>query len=151
MLASTLRPLAAAWALLLLHWPRPIGDLDPSCHLQRHSQDPCSGDGGRKRGPDTPAPTGLSSPLGFIPRHFRPKGAGSTTVKIVLKEKHKKGGDGNLLQPLRWETGAPNCSCLPFLYPDTVVLQSPFGSELIDAWNTKMKVSLKDVRSDSPL
>ncbi|XP_005867132.1 PREDICTED: chordin-like protein 2 isoform X3 [Myotis brandtii] len=56
----------------------------------RHSQDPCSGDGGRKRGPDTPAPTGLSSPLGFIPRHFRPKGAGSTTVKIVLKEKHKK-------------------------------------------------------------
>ncbi|XP_064145583.1 chordin-like protein 2 [Loxodonta africana] len=56
----------------------------------RHSQDLCSSDGGRKRGLSTPAPTGLSSPLGFIPRHFRPKGAGSTTVKIVLKEKHKK-------------------------------------------------------------
>ncbi|MBZ3873218.1 Chordin-like protein 2 [Sciurus carolinensis] len=60
------------------------------CSCTRHSQDPCSGDGGRKKGPGTPAPTGLSSPLGFIPRHFRPKGAGSTTVKIVLKEKHKK-------------------------------------------------------------
>ncbi|KAF7476898.1 Hypothetical predicted protein [Marmota monax] len=61
-----------------------------SCHLQRRSQDPCSGDGGRKKDPGTPAPTGPSSPRGFIPRHFRPKGAGSTTVKIVLKEKHKK-------------------------------------------------------------
>ncbi|XP_023377414.1 chordin-like protein 2, partial [Pteropus vampyrus] len=59
-------------------------------HGVRQSQDPCSGDGGRKSGLSTPAPTGLSSPLGFIPRHFRPKGAGSTTVKIVLKEKHKK-------------------------------------------------------------
>ncbi|KAM4846613.1 chordin-like protein 2 isoform 1-T1 [Thomomys bottae] len=60
-----------------------------SCHLQRHSQDPCSSDGGR-RVLGTPAPTGLSSPLSFMPRHFRPKAAGSTTVKIVLKEKHKK-------------------------------------------------------------
>ncbi|XP_072825333.1 chordin-like protein 2 isoform X1 [Vicugna pacos] len=56
----------------------------------RHSQDPCSGDDGRRRGLGTPTPTGPSSPLGFIPRHFRPKEAGSTTVKIVLKEKHKK-------------------------------------------------------------
>ncbi|XP_059785444.1 chordin-like protein 2 isoform X1 [Balaenoptera ricei] len=56
----------------------------------RHSQDPCSGDGGRKRDPSTPSPTGPSAPLGFLPRHFRPKEAGSTTVKIVLKEKHKK-------------------------------------------------------------
>ncbi|GAB5577395.1 chordin-like protein 2 isoform X1 [Prionailurus iriomotensis] len=61
-----------------------------SHHGCRHSQDPCSGDNGRKRVLGTPAPTGLSAPLGFIPRHFRPKGAGSTTVKIVLKEKHKK-------------------------------------------------------------
>ncbi|XP_039703978.1 chordin-like protein 2 isoform X3 [Pteropus medius] len=59
-------------------------------HGVRQSRDPCSGDGGRKSGLSTPAPTGLSSPLGFIPRHFQPKGAGSTTVKIVLKEKHKK-------------------------------------------------------------
>ncbi|XP_051707000.1 chordin-like protein 2 isoform X2 [Oryctolagus cuniculus] len=62
-----------------------------SHHGARQSQDPCAGDGARKRGPGTPAPTtGLSPPLGFLPRHFRPKGAGSTTVKIVLKEKHKK-------------------------------------------------------------
>ncbi|XP_073870851.1 chordin-like protein 2 isoform X5 [Macaca fascicularis] len=61
-----------------------------SLHGVRHPQDPCSSDAGRKRGPGTPAPTGLSAPLSFIPRHFRPKGAGSTTVKIVLKEKHKK-------------------------------------------------------------
>ncbi|XP_045870478.1 chordin-like protein 2 isoform X1 [Meles meles] len=65
-------------------------DTTQSQHGVRHSQDPCSGDSGRKRGLGTPAPTGLSSPLGFISRHFRPKGAGSTTVKIVLKEKHKK-------------------------------------------------------------
>uniref|UniRef100_A0A8C0T298 VWFC domain-containing protein n=1 Tax=Canis lupus familiaris TaxID=9615 RepID=A0A8C0T298_CANLF len=81
----------SSWGfLLLLCWHWPISDPHPSCHLQRHSQDPCSGDSGRKRGLGTPAPTGLSSPLGFIPRHFRPQGAGSTTVKIVLKEKHKK-------------------------------------------------------------
>uniref|UniRef100_A0A452EPQ6 Chordin like 2 n=1 Tax=Capra hircus TaxID=9925 RepID=A0A452EPQ6_CAPHI len=55
-----------------------------------HSQDPCSGDSGRKRDLSTPSPTGPSASLGFIPRHFRPKEAGSTTVKIVLKEKHKK-------------------------------------------------------------
>uniref|UniRef100_A0A2K6KBB7 Chordin like 2 n=1 Tax=Rhinopithecus bieti TaxID=61621 RepID=A0A2K6KBB7_RHIBE len=73
------------WGLL-----RSVSDLHPSCYLQRHPQDPCSSDAGRKRGPGTPAPTGLSAPLSFIPRHFRPKGAGSTTVKIVLKEKHKK-------------------------------------------------------------
>ncbi|KAF6332772.1 chordin like 2 [Rhinolophus ferrumequinum] len=56
----------------------------------RHSQDPCSGDDGRRRSLSTPAPSGLISPRGFVPRHFRPKGEGSTTVKIVLKEKHKK-------------------------------------------------------------
>ncbi|XP_029424718.1 chordin-like protein 2 isoform X2 [Nannospalax galili] len=54
---------------------------------ERHPQDPWSEDGGR--GPGTPAPTSLSSPLGFTPRHFRPMGTG-TTVKIILKEKHKK-------------------------------------------------------------
>ncbi|PKU34150.1 chordin-like protein 2 [Limosa lapponica baueri] len=34
--------------------------------------------------------TVLSSSLEFIPRSFKPKGGGGTTVKIVLKEKHKK-------------------------------------------------------------
>ncbi|EPY83491.1 chordin-like protein 2 precursor [Camelus ferus] len=66
-----------------------LGHLDRG-ELERHSQDLCSGDDGRRRGLGTPTPTGPSSPLGFIPRHFRPKEAGSTTVKIVLKEKHKK-------------------------------------------------------------
>nr|KAF6464542.1 chordin like 2 [Rousettus aegyptiacus] len=89
-LPATCCQVCKASVSLLLHWERPISDLHPSCHLQRQSQDPCSGDGGRKSGLSTPAPTGLSSPLSFIPRHFRPKGAGSTTVKIVLKEKHKK-------------------------------------------------------------
>lgn len=37
------------------------------------------------------ASTVLSSSLEFIPRSFKPKGGGGTTVKIVLKEKHKKG------------------------------------------------------------
>ncbi|GAB1292381.1 Chordin-like protein 2 [Apodemus speciosus] len=53
---------------------------------RRHSQDPCS----ERRGPSTPAPTSLSSPLGFIPRHFQSIGMGGTTIKIILKEKHKK-------------------------------------------------------------
>ncbi|KAB0390185.1 hypothetical protein E2I00_005263, partial [Balaenoptera physalus] len=87
---AILRPLTAASVWLLLRWQWPVGELHPSCPLQRHSQDPCSGDGGRKRDPSTPSPTGPSAPLGFLPRHFRPKEAGSTTVKIVLKEKHKK-------------------------------------------------------------
>ncbi|KAL6092881.1 hypothetical protein STEG23_027577 [Scotinomys teguina] len=52
-------------------------------------QDPHSEDG-KRRGPSTPAPTSLSSPVGFIPRYFRPMGTGSTTIKIILKEKHKK-------------------------------------------------------------
>lgn len=131
---STLRLLTAASVSLLLHWERPISDLHPSCHLQRQSQDPCSGDGGRKSGLSTPAPTGLSSPLSFIPRHFRPKGAGSTTVKIVLKEKHKKGGDRNLSnQLLRWEKGAPTApTSRPCTPPDSVVLQSQLGHELVD-------------------
>ncbi|XP_027418710.1 chordin-like protein 2 isoform X3 [Bos indicus x Bos taurus] len=60
------------------------------CSCTKHSQDLCSGDSGRKRDLSTPSPTGPSASLGFIPRHFRPKEAGSTTVKIVLKEKHKK-------------------------------------------------------------
>ncbi|XP_034374759.1 chordin-like protein 2 isoform X2 [Arvicanthis niloticus] len=55
-------------------------------HGERHSQDPCSA----RRDPSTPAPTSLSSPLGFIPRHFQSIAMGSTTIKIILKEKHKK-------------------------------------------------------------
>ncbi|XP_021563416.1 chordin-like protein 2 isoform X5 [Carlito syrichta] len=76
----------------------------------RHSQDPCSGDGGRKRSPGTPAPTGLSLPLGFSPRHFRPKGAGSTTVKIVLKEKHKKEDKAD---PSQSEISSTRCPKVP--------------------------------------
>ncbi|XP_044894682.1 chordin-like protein 2 isoform X6 [Felis catus] len=76
----------------------------------RHSQDPCSGDNGRKRVLGTPAPTGLSAPLGFIPRHFRPKGAGSTTVKIVLKEKHKKEDKAD---PGHSEISATRCPKVP--------------------------------------
>ncbi|ERE80385.1 chordin-like protein 2 [Cricetulus griseus] len=62
-------------------------DLTQVQHGER--QDPCPEDG-KRRGPSTPAPTSLSSPLGFIPRYFRPMGTGSTTIKIILKEKHKK-------------------------------------------------------------
>ncbi|XP_029770387.1 chordin-like protein 2 isoform X6 [Suricata suricatta] len=76
----------------------------------RHSQDPCAGDNGSKRVLGTPAPTGLSSPLGFIPRHFRPKGAGSTTVKIVLKEKHKKEDKAD---PSHSEISATRCPKVP--------------------------------------
>ncbi|XP_021098971.1 chordin-like protein 2 isoform X5 [Heterocephalus glaber] len=71
---------------------KPAGE-DPAQSQRgpRRSQDPCSSEGGRKRGPGTPAPTGPSSPLGFIShRHFRPKGPGSTIVKIVLKDTHNK-------------------------------------------------------------
>ena len=45
---------------------------------------------GRKT-PGATASTVLSSSLEFISRSFKPKGGGGTTVKIVLKEKHKKG------------------------------------------------------------
>lgn len=45
---------------------------------------------GRKP-PGATVSTALSSSLELIPRSFKPKGAGGTTVKIVLKEKHKKG------------------------------------------------------------
>lgn len=44
-----------------------------------------------RRPPGATASTMLSSSLEFIPRSFKPKGGGGTTVKIVLKEKHKKG------------------------------------------------------------
>lgn len=59
---------------------------------QRHSQDQCLGEvTGRKPPGATTVSTVLSSSLELIPRSFKPKGAGGTTVKIVLKEKHKKG------------------------------------------------------------
>lgn len=44
-----------------------------------------------RKPPGATASTVLSSSLEFIPRSFKPKGGGGTTVKIVLKEKHKKG------------------------------------------------------------
>ncbi|XP_072707092.1 chordin-like protein 2 [Ciconia boyciana] len=64
-------------------------------HLQlnrgvRHSQDQCLGEAVGRKPPGATASTVLSSSLEFIPRSFKPKGGGGTTVKIVLKEKHKK-------------------------------------------------------------
>uniref|UniRef100_A0A8C8SFQ2 Chordin like 2 n=1 Tax=Pelusios castaneus TaxID=367368 RepID=A0A8C8SFQ2_9SAUR len=57
---------------------------------QRHSQDQCSGELS-KRSLGVTASTLISSSLEFIPRGFKPKGGGGgTTVKIILKEKHKK-------------------------------------------------------------
>ncbi|OBS80976.1 hypothetical protein A6R68_20835, partial [Neotoma lepida] len=61
-----------------------LAQLQPGERQDPHSED------GKRGGPSTPAPTSLSSPLGFIPRYFRPMGTGSTTIKIILKEKHKK-------------------------------------------------------------
>uniref|UniRef100_A0A8C3ST52 Chordin like 2 n=1 Tax=Chelydra serpentina TaxID=8475 RepID=A0A8C3ST52_CHESE len=58
---------------------------------QRHSQDQCSGDLVSKRLLGGTASTVISSSLEFIPRGFKPKGGGGgTTVKFILKEKHKK-------------------------------------------------------------
>ncbi|XP_042749050.1 chordin-like protein 2, partial [Lagopus leucura] len=56
----------------------------------RHSQDQCLGEAMNRKPPGATASTVLSSSLEFIPRSFKPKGGGGTTVKIVLKEKHKK-------------------------------------------------------------
>ncbi|XP_034615602.1 chordin-like protein 2 [Trachemys scripta elegans] len=57
----------------------------------RHSQDQCSGDLVSKRLLGGTASTVISSSLEFIPRGFKPKGGGGgTTVKFILKEKHKK-------------------------------------------------------------
>lgn len=58
---------------------------------QRHSQDQCLGEVVGRKPPGATVSTALSSSLELIPRSFRPKGTGGTTVKIVLKEKHKKG------------------------------------------------------------
>uniref|UniRef100_A0A8C4VQ38 Chordin like 2 n=1 Tax=Gopherus evgoodei TaxID=1825980 RepID=A0A8C4VQ38_9SAUR len=61
----------------------------PCCH--RHSQDQCLGDLVSKRLLGGTASTVISSSLEFIPRGFKPKGGGAgTTVKFILKEKHKK-------------------------------------------------------------
>ncbi|RMC01769.1 hypothetical protein DUI87_21787 [Hirundo rustica rustica] len=57
---------------------------------QRHSQDQCLGEVVGRKPPGATVSTVLSSSLEFIPRSFKPKGTGGTTVKIVLKEKHKK-------------------------------------------------------------
>ncbi|KFP28265.1 Chordin-like 2, partial [Colius striatus] len=56
----------------------------------RHSQEQCLGEAVGRKSPGATASTALSSSLEFIPRSFKPKGGGGTTVKIVLKEKHKK-------------------------------------------------------------
>ncbi|KAM9602143.1 chordin-like protein 2 [Morphnus guianensis] len=56
----------------------------------RHSQDQCLGEAMGRKPPGATMSTVLSSSLEFIPRSFKPKGGGGTTVKIVLKEKHKK-------------------------------------------------------------
>ncbi|XP_033915825.1 chordin-like protein 2 [Melopsittacus undulatus] len=56
----------------------------------RHSQDQCLGEPMGRKPPGATVATALSSSLEFVPRSFKPKGGGGTTVKIVLKEKHKK-------------------------------------------------------------
>ncbi|XP_066062776.1 chordin-like protein 2 [Chamaea fasciata] len=56
----------------------------------RHSQDQCLGEVVGRKPPGATVSTVLSSSLELIPRSFKPKGTGGTTVKIVLKEKHKK-------------------------------------------------------------
>ncbi|XP_002187614.3 chordin-like protein 2 [Taeniopygia guttata] len=56
----------------------------------RHSQDQCLGEVVGRKPPRATVSTVLSSSLELIPRNFKPKGTGGTTVKIVLKEKHKK-------------------------------------------------------------
>ncbi|XP_048150346.1 chordin-like protein 2, partial [Corvus hawaiiensis] len=56
----------------------------------RHSQDQCLGEVMGRKPPGATVSTVLSSSLELIPRSFKPKGTGGTTVKIVLKEKHKK-------------------------------------------------------------
>ncbi|XP_058656334.1 chordin-like protein 2 [Ammospiza nelsoni] len=56
----------------------------------RHSQDQCLGEVVGRKPPGATVSTALSSSLELIPRSFKPKGPGGTTVKIVLKEKHKK-------------------------------------------------------------
>lgn len=70
---------------------------------QRHSQDQCLGEVVGRKPPGATVSTVLSSSLELIPRSFKPKGTGGTTVKIVLKEKHKKGK--------RWR-GQAVCVCL---------------------------------------
>lgn len=119
-LVSISRLLNAAWSVApAVACPSQTAP-HPACCLQRHSQDPCSDDG-KRRGPSTPAPTSLSSPLGFIPRHFQAIGMGGTTIKIILKEKHKKGGnrtllpcaDGVVLQTCNPSTGKPEAGGLP--------------------------------------
>uniref|UniRef100_A0A8D0HH40 Chordin like 2 n=1 Tax=Sphenodon punctatus TaxID=8508 RepID=A0A8D0HH40_SPHPU len=67
-------------------------DLSLACfwHLQRHSQEHCSGEAMSKRLLGGTASTAIGSSLEFLPRGFKQKGGGGTTVKIILKEKHKK-------------------------------------------------------------
>uniref|UniRef100_A0A8C9FUE0 Chordin like 2 n=1 Tax=Pavo cristatus TaxID=9049 RepID=A0A8C9FUE0_PAVCR len=66
-----------------------LSSLSHPCCI-RHSQDQCLGEAMGRKPPGATASTVLSSSLEFIPRTFKPKGGGGTTVKIVLKEKHKK-------------------------------------------------------------
>ncbi|KAJ1120410.1 hypothetical protein NDU88_008579 [Pleurodeles waltl] len=55
----------------------------------RHSQEQCSGEMISKKFLGATASTAISSSLGFNPRSFKQK-AGGTTIKIYMKEKHKK-------------------------------------------------------------
>ncbi|KAM4012071.1 chordin-like protein 2, partial [Anomaloglossus baeobatrachus] len=57
----------------------------------RHSQDQCVSELLNKKTPGATESTIVSSSLGFNPRSFKQKGGGGgTTVKILMKEKHKK-------------------------------------------------------------
>ncbi|KAM5181567.1 chordin-like protein 2 [Mantella aurantiaca] len=56
----------------------------------RHSQDQCLSELLSKKSLGATESTAISSSLGFNPRSFKQKGGGGTTVKILMKEKHKK-------------------------------------------------------------
>ncbi|KAM4794966.1 LOW QUALITY PROTEIN: chordin-like protein 2 [Rhinophrynus dorsalis] len=56
----------------------------------RHSQDQCLSELLSKKTLGATASTIISSSLGFNPRSFKQKGGGGTTVKILMKDKHKK-------------------------------------------------------------
>ncbi|XP_073404615.1 chordin-like protein 2 isoform X3 [Dendrobates tinctorius] len=61
------------------------------CSCSRHSQDQCLSELLSKKTLGATESTIVSSSLGFNPRSFKQKGGGGgTTVKILMKEKHKK-------------------------------------------------------------
>ncbi|XP_040195723.1 chordin-like protein 2 [Rana temporaria] len=66
------------------------GEEEPLNRGVRHSQDQCLSELLSKKSLGATESTIVSSSLGFNPRSFKQKGGGGTTVKILMKEKHKK-------------------------------------------------------------